>query len=58
MNDQKNEATPSDKSAVADADLDKVTGGGVLREVVRPPRPTSTSTQGGVVHEDTWNAQT
>jgi len=40
MNNQNSEAAVSDKANLADTDLDKVFGGGVLREVVRtPPAP-------------------
>ena len=60
MNNQNNVAVVSDKGALSDVDLDKVSGGDVVREVVRtPPRTKPTTyTQGGVTHEDSWNTQT
>ena len=61
MNDQNNQAAVSDKANLADADLDKVSGGDILREVVRKPppaKPVWTNSSGGITHEDSWNAQT
>lgn len=59
MNNQNNQVAVSDKAILADTDLDQISGGGVLREVVRtPPAPKPAYASGGVTHEDFWNTQT
>jgi hypothetical protein len=58
MNNQTSAAAVSDKLPLPDTHLDKISGGDILREVVRPRPTTQTYTNGGVAHDDTWNSQT